>query len=176
MKDGLESLGPAFEELYDELRSIAAACLRRERPGHTLQPTALVHEAYLRLFALNRIEWQNRAHVLGVAAQMMRQILVSHARRRQTLKRASPSTAIQLPADNGREAEVCDALAVHEALTRLEGAHPAPAKVVELRFFGGLTEEECADWMELSRATVQRQYAFARAWLLRELNDSRVGS
>jgi RNA polymerase sigma factor (TIGR02999 family) len=171
-----EPLGPAFEELYDELRTIAAACLRNERPGHTLQPTALVHEAYLRLSAVRRIEWQNRYHFLRVAAYVMRQVLVSHARRRRTLKRVNPSPVIELPPASGRESEVCDALAVHEALVRLEGSHASPAKVVELRFFGGLTEDECAECLDLSRATIQRHYSFARAWLVRELRRERTAS
>lgn len=119
-----------------------------------MQPTALVHEAYLRLSVLNRLDWQNRPQVLGIAAQMMRHILVSHGRRRQALKRARPRAPIGLPLAGGADSSVCDALAVHEALTRLEQAHPAPAKVMELRFFGGLTEIECADCLALSRATV----------------------
>lgn len=164
---------PAFTELYDELRRIAAAYLRRERSGHTLQPTALVHEAYLRLSALSRIHWQNRAQVLGIAAEMMRNILVSHARRRSTLKRAQPAVSIELPmAVNGAEASLCDALAVNAALSRLEETHGAAAKVMELRFFGGLTEEECAEYMGISRTSAQRYYAYGRAWLLRELSTA----
>lgn len=163
----------AFTELYDELRRIAAAYLRQERSGHTLQPTALVHEAYLRLSALSRIHWQNRAHVLGIAAEMMRNILVSYARRRNTLKRERPAVSIQLPlAVNGAEASLCDTLAVNAALSRLEETHGPAAKVMELRFFGGLTEEECAEYMGLSRASVQRYYSFGRAWLLRELSTA----
>jgi len=164
-----ECLEPAFAELYDELRRMAAAFLREERSGHTLQPTALVHEAYLRLSALDRIEWRNRAQILGIAAQMMRHILVSHARRRSAAKRARPAPRIELPSGGAVQSAVCDTLAVHQALTRLEESHAAAAKVIELRFFGGLTEDECADYLGLARATVQRHYSFARAWMLREL-------
>jgi len=172
MEPGAQSFDPAFAELYDELRRIAVSCLRKERAGHTLQPTALVHEAYLRLSGLNRIEWQNRAQILGVAAQMMRQILVSYARRRIAEKRCWPSAPMEMPVVTAGEAEVCDALAVHEALVRLEEAHPGPARLMELRFFGGLTEIECAEYLKLSRTTVQRQYSFARAWLLREMGNA----
>jgi RNA polymerase sigma factor (TIGR02999 family) len=161
----------AIAELYVELRKIAASYLRTERHGHTLQPTALVNEAYLRLSSLNRIEWSNRSLVLGLAAGIMRRILVSHARRRRTLKRAMPPVSIALrPA--GSEGQVCDALTLHAALTRMESGHAAAAKVIELRFFGGLTEEESAEFLGLSRATVQRHYTFARAWLLRDLGGA----
>ena len=166
---GREAFDPAFAELYDELRAVAAVCFRKERSGHTLQPTALVHEVYMRLSSLDRIQWQNRSQVLAVAAVMMRHILVSYARRRNTLRRLRPCSQVELPPVAGSEAEVCDALAVHEALIRMSESHPQHAKVMELRFFGGLTEIECAEYLTVSRATVQRQYSFARAWLLREL-------
>jgi RNA polymerase sigma factor (TIGR02999 family) len=166
---------PAIAELYDELRSIAASYFRTERRGHTLQPTALVHEAYLRLSALKQIEWGNRSLVLGLAAGIMRRILVSHARRRSALKRAMPPVEIALqPA--GSDAQTCDALTLHAALNRMERQHSVAAKVIELRFFGGLTEEESAEFMGLSRATVQRHYTFARAWLLRDLGGARTRS
>jgi RNA polymerase sigma factor (TIGR02999 family) len=160
---------PAIAELYDELRKIAASYFRAERRGHTLQPTALVHEAFLRLSSLNRIEWSNRPLVLGLAAGIMRRILVSHGRRRGTLKRAMPPLEIPLRPAMGSDAQVCDTLTLHAALTRMERRHRDAAKVIELRFFGGLTEEESAEFLGLSRATVQRHYAFARAWLLRDL-------
>jgi RNA polymerase sigma factor (TIGR02999 family) len=168
------SQDPAFTELYEELRHIAAAYLRTERSGHTLQPTALVHEAYLRLANLHRIEWTNRPLVLGLAAGIMRKILVSHARRRNALKRIQPSIEIEIGI--GPESSACDMLTLHDLLTRLEQSHSSAAKVIELRFFGGLTEEESAEFLRISRATVQRQYSLGRAWLLRELGGTRPGS
>src|SRR5437588_7824264 len=135
---------PAIAELYEELRSIAASYLRTERRGHTLQPTALVHEAFLRLSSLNKVQWSNRSLVLGLAAGIMRRILVSHARRRRTLKRAMPPVEIALRPSAGSDAQVCDTLTLHSSLTRMERQHGGAAKVIELRFFGGLTEEESA--------------------------------
>ena len=160
---------PAVADLYDELRRIAVSYLRREQPGHTLQPTALVHEAYLRLSSLNRIQWADRALVLGIAAGIMRRILVDHARRKAALKRSMPPMEVVLGA-NGSESELCDALTLDAALRRMERNYPEAAKLIELRFFGGLTEQESAVFLKLSRATVQRHYTFARAWLSRELN------
>lgn len=161
---------PAVAELYDELRRIAASYLRRERSGHTLQPTALVHEAYLRLSSLNSIQWTDRALVLGLAAGIMRRILVSHARRKAALKRSMPPLEIALGRTAKTESRMCDALTLDIALQRMERRYAGAAKLIELRFFGGLTEEESAEFMGLSRATIQRHYTFARAWLLRELD------
>jgi RNA polymerase sigma factor (TIGR02999 family) len=161
---------PAVAELYEELRRIAASYLRGERSGHTLQPTALVHEAYLRLSSLNKIQWADRSLVLGLAAGIMRRILVSHARRRTALKRSMPPMEVALDAAAGSESQVCDALSLDTALSRMEQRYPDAAKLIELRFFGGLTEEESALFLGVSRATVQRQYTFARAWLGRELS------
>lgn len=163
-----DAADPAVAELYDELRRIAASYLRRERSNHTLQPTALVHEAYLRLSSLNRIQWADRSLVLGLAAGIMRRILVNHARRKSALKRALP-LEIALGSATKTESRICDALTLDAALRRMEQRYADPAKLIELRFFGGLTEEESAEFLGLSRATVQRQYTFARAWLLREL-------
>lgn len=168
MGDKFNAADPAVAELYGELRRIAAYYLRRERSSHTLQPTALVHEAYLRLSSLNRIQWADRSLVLGLAAGIMRRILVSHARRKSALKRALPLEIALGPAAK-TESRICDALTLDSALRRMERRYADPAKLIELRFFGGLTEEESAEFMGLSRATVQRHYTFARAWLLREL-------
>lgn len=164
-----DAADPAVAELYGELRRIAASYLRRERPNHTLQPTALVHEAYLRLSSLNRIQWADRPLVLGLAAGIMRRILVNHARRKAALKRALPPLEIAIEPVANAESRICDALTLDAALRRMERRYADPAKLIELRFFGGLTEEESAEFMGLSRATVQRHYTFARAWLLREL-------
>jgi RNA polymerase sigma-70 factor (ECF subfamily) len=166
------SIETEFPALYQELRHIAASYLRTERSGHTLQPTALVHEAYLKLVALDRIEWANRPLVLGLAAGIMRRILVNHARRRNALKRAQPVIEIELDSATGSESKTCDTLLLHDLLTRMEQLHAGAAKVIELRFFGGLTEEESAAFLGLSRATVQRQYSFAKAWLFRELGGT----
>ena len=171
MAAGFDTADPAVAELYDELRRIAASYLRRERSSHTLQPTALVHEAYLRLSSLNRIQWADRPLVLGLAAGIMRRILVSHARRKAAMKRSLPPLEVAFGLARGTESRICDTLALDAALRRMESRYPAPARLIELRFFGGLTEEESAEFMNLSRATVQRHYAFARAWLLRELGE-----
>ena len=167
-----DTADPVVAELYGELRRIAASYLRQERAGHTLQPTALVHEAYLRLSSLNRIQWADRSLVLELAAGIMRRILVSHARRKSALKRSLPPLEIEMGRAAQSEARVCDALTLDAALRRMERRYSAAAKVIELRFFGGLTEEESAQFMRLSRATVQRHYSFARAWLMRELGGS----
>ena len=167
-----DTTDPAVAELYQELRRIAASYLRYERSSHTLQPTALVHEAYLRLSSLNRIQWADRPTILGLAAGIMRRILVSHARRKAASKRSLPPLEVALGPVRSTESRMCDALTLDTALRRMEQRYPAPAKLIELRFFGGLTEEESAEFMKLSRATVQRHYTFGRAWLLRELGGS----
>jgi RNA polymerase sigma factor (TIGR02999 family) len=164
--DAVDRLMPV---VYAELRELASAYLRRERPDHTLQTTALVHEAYLRLTDQHRTTWQNRSHFLGVAAQAMRRILVDHARGRHRLRREGgrPVTLEEgMAVDTGRPEEV---LAVDEALVRLAALDPRQARIVELRYFAGLTIEETASALELSPATVKREWTSARAWLLREL-------
>ena len=155
-----------FQDIYKELRRIASTYFRDERSGHTLQPTALVHEAYLRLTRLNRIDWTNRSLVLGISAGIMRNILVSHARRRRALKRSH--SAVEVEVGRSAEARICDTLLLNDLLGKMEQSHAGAAKVIELRFFGGLSEEESAEFLGLSRATVQRHYSFARAWLSRE--------
>ena len=158
--------------VYEELRRLAAAYLRRERPGQTLQPTALVHEAYLRLMKDRPDRWQNRAHFCAIAAHSMRQILIERARARGALKRggAQPRVTFDeaLVAADGRDSSV-DLVALDEALQRLEAIDAEQARLVELRFFGGLTIEETAEAMNISPATVKRHWTVARAWLAREL-------
>jgi len=161
-----------MELVYDELRGKAAAFLRRERPGHTLQPTALVHETYLRLIDQNRVVWQNKAHFLGVAAQIMRRVLMDHARSRRAAKRGGGRTRVTFDeAFSGRAPRALDLVALDEALDELEQLDPAHSRIVELRAFGGLSVEETAEVMELSPATVKRHWSFARAWLSQRMKD-----
>jgi RNA polymerase sigma factor (TIGR02999 family) len=153
-----------------ELRQLAAAYLRRERPDHTLQPTALVNEAYLRLVGQRQGRWQGRHHFYGIAARLMRQILVEHARRHGAEKRGGGRVAVSLAhADELAGSQEVDILDVHEALERLAAFDPQQARVVELRFFGGLSIEEAAEALGVGHATVEREWALARAWLRREL-------
>ena len=160
--------------VYDELRRLAASYIRRERPGQTLQATALVNEAYIRLISEKAHNWQNRTHFLAIAALSMRQILVQRARRRNAAKRGGDPERITLDeqllpaAESGGPGDV-DVLALDAALTRLGELDERQAKVVELRYFGGLTVEETAEALEISPATVKRHWTLARAWLKREL-------
>jgi len=152
--------------LYRELHRLAAAYLSREATGHTLQPTALVHEAYLRLIDQRHVNWRNRAQFLGLAAGMMRRILVSHARDRVARKRGGGAERVSLSlveSPSGRPD--VELIALEEAMTRLAALDERKARVVELKFFGGLTVEEIAEVLEISGATVEREWAFARAWL-----------
>jgi RNA polymerase sigma factor (TIGR02999 family) len=167
-RDALEKLTPL---VYEELRGIAAGYMRDERPGHTLQATALVHEAYVRLIGQKRVSWQNRAHFFGIAAQLMRRILIDHARRRQAAKRGVGG-ALRLTAGvdvAGAPEQDFDLLAIDGALSRLEQLDAAQARIVELRFFGGLTVEETAEVAGVSTATVKREWRTARAWLRHEV-------
>jgi RNA polymerase sigma factor (TIGR02999 family) len=159
--------------VFDELRRLAASYLRRERAGHTLQPTALVNEAYLRLVDQEGAQWQNRAHFFGIAANLMRQILVDHARQRSADKRGgSQLQRLSLTqAERLVRQEELDVLALNEALERLAEFDPQQARIVELKFFGGLTIEETAEVLGVSHATVEREWKLARAWLRRELSD-----
>jgi RNA polymerase sigma-70 factor (ECF subfamily) len=167
-----ETLADLMPSVYEELRLLAAEYLRGERPGHTLQPTALVHEAYLRLLRQGQITWQNRAHVLGFGARIMRQILISHAIASTRLKRGGPDS-IRITLDEAldfydrREMSVS---AVDEALQSLEDIDPRQGQIVEMRFFGGLTIEEIAKALDISTATVKREWTFAKVWLRRELS------
>ena len=157
--------------VYEELRRLAAAYLRRERPGQTLQPTALVHEAYLRLMKDRPDRWQNRAHFCAIAAHSMRQILIERARARGAQKRggAQPRVTLDEGLVAGQPSSTVDLVALDQALERLEAVDPEQARLVELRFFGGLTIEETAEAMNISPATVKRHWTVARAWLAREL-------
>jgi RNA polymerase sigma factor (TIGR02999 family) len=156
--------------VYGELRRLAARYIRRERPGQSLQATALVHEAYIRLLKDDDLSFQNRAHFLGIAARSMRQILVEHARARDAAKRGGGERRITLDdaIAAGQPLDV-DLLALDEALERLAGRDAQQARIVELRFFGGLTNEETAGALGVSEATVKRAWTVARAWLFREL-------
>jgi RNA polymerase sigma factor (TIGR02999 family) len=165
---------PALDDLmpvvYDELRRLAQHYLSRERAGHTLQTTALVHEAYLRLVDQKSVNWQNRAQFFGIAAQIMRRILVDHARAHYSVKRGGDRHEVSLkdvPAFGAQPD--ADLLALHDVLNQLEAIDPAQGRIVELRFFGGLTIKETADVMEISHATVEREWRTAKAFLKREL-------
>jgi RNA polymerase sigma factor (TIGR02999 family) len=156
--------------VYEELRRLAASYLRGERPGHTLQPTALVHEAYLRLLNQRQVDWSNRAQLMGLAAVIMRRILVNHARDRIADKRGggAPHVSLTVAGESIGAAEV-SVLDLHDALTRLTDVDPRKGRIVELKFFGGLTTEEIGETLALSTATVERDWKFARAWLARAI-------
>jgi len=157
--------------VYEELHRVASAYLRRERADHTLQPTALVHDAFLRLVDQRRVEWRNRTQFFAVAAQMMRRILVDHARRSQTAKRSGQLVTLDegLDALSDHSARAADVLRVDEALDALAKVDPRQARIVELRFFAGLTLDETAEALGVSPVTVSREWAVARAWLHAEL-------
>lgn len=167
-----ESLAKLLPLVYNELRSLAAALLHHERANHTLQPTALVHEAYLKLTAGNdQLSWQNRAHFFGIAANSMRQILVNYAKAQRRQKRGGGQTLIALDDSvSFSYAQDLDVLALNEALETLAQLDGRQAKIVELRFFAGLTLEETATVLEFSTATVSREWDMARTWLYRQLS------
>jgi RNA polymerase sigma factor (TIGR02999 family) len=157
--------------VYDELRRLAQSHLRSERPGHTLQSTALVHEAYLRLIDQKQVQWQNRAHFFALASQMIRRILVDHARAHRAGKRGAGAENLSLDEALGVPGRRdLDLIALDDALTSLAALDPQQSRIVELRFFGGLSIEETAAVVGLSVATVNREWASARAWLFRELS------
>lgn len=159
--------------VYGELRRLAASYLRRERPDHTLQPTALVHEAFMRLVDQRRIDWSNRAQFMGVAAVMMRRILVNYARDRIAAKRGGGAERVPLTlAGEGSGAAEVNLLDLHEALNRLGEADRRKARIVELKFFAGLTTGEIAETLGISSATVERDWKFARAWLHQVVSGS----
>jgi RNA polymerase sigma factor (TIGR02999 family) len=166
-KNALDQMTPV---LYEELRRIARHFLAAERPDHTLQPTALVHEAYMRLVDQRSVDWKNRAHFLGVAASMMRRILINHARAQQAAKREGFLNAVSLEDALGvfTNPQV-DLLELNTALQQLTDLDPQQARVVELRYFGGLTIEETAEAMGISPATVKRDWGTARLWLMRQI-------
>ncbi len=167
-QQALEDLTPL---VYRELRQLAASYLRKESPGHTLQPTALVHEAYLRLVDQKNPDWQGRSHFFGVAARLMRQILVDHARRRQAGKRAmrkvSLEEAVSFQPERSR-----DLVALDSGLKALEKLDPRKCKAVELRYFGGLSTDEIAQTLEVSPITVRRDLRMAEAWLHHEMRNA----
>jgi RNA polymerase sigma-70 factor (ECF subfamily) len=160
--------------VYDELRRIAHRYMQQERDGHTLQTTALVNEAYVRLVGQQRIEWQNRAHFFGVTAQVMRRVLIDHARRRGYTKRGGEAQQVPLEdaavMSHGRAAEL---VALDEALEELAKLDPRKSRVVELRYFGGLSIEETAEVLKVSPMTVRRDWRAAKAWLYRALTESK---
>ena len=166
-QEALEQLIPV---VYDELHRQAARYLRREHPGHILQTTALIHEAYLRLINQQNIEWQNRAHFYAIAARLMRQILVDHARRRQATKRGGSD--IKVPLEEAMvisPGENVDLVALDEALTRLAAIDPQQSRIVELRYFSGLSVEETAEVLGVSSRTVNRDWNVAKAWLRQQI-------
>jgi RNA polymerase sigma factor (TIGR02999 family) len=167
---GSEALNDLLEIVHSELRKQAARYLRRERQNHTLQPTALVNEAFIKLIDQRHVRWQNRAHFFGVAAQAMRRIVIDHARTKNRVKRGGVQQAVTLDeAMIAGESRSIDVLALDEALDRLAGLDERQARIVELRYFAGLSVEETAEVTALSPATVKREWAMARAWLHAEL-------
>jgi RNA polymerase sigma factor (TIGR02999 family) len=167
-----EALDKLLPLVYTELRHLAERYLHRERPDHTLQPTALVHEAYLRLIDQD-VSWQNRAHFFGVAAEMMRRILIDHARKHQAAKRGSGGIKLSLDeAIDLTDERAAELIALDDALKALAEFDPQKSKIVELRFFGGLSIEEAAAVLGIGTATVIRQWKMAKAWLYHEVNQS----
>jgi RNA polymerase sigma factor (TIGR02999 family) len=166
-----QALNDLMPAVYSEVRKLARSYLRRERPDHTLQATALVNEAYLRLIDQKQVRWNNRAHFFGIAAQMMRRVLVDHARGHNAEKRGSGEAPVVLDEalEIAANAQNVDVIAVDEALAVLAKLDERQARIVELRFFAGLGIEETAEVIGLSPATVKREWAAARAWLRREL-------
>lgn len=166
-------LNAALPAIYNELREMASSYLRQERPNHTLQPTALVHESYLRLVDQRAVDWNNRLQVLSIAARMMRRILSSHARARGRAKRGKGEPKLELDAalDFYDQRDVSIAK-VDEALRELEAIDPRQSRVVELRFFAGLTNEEIGQVLSISTTSVKREWAVAKRWLRRELTES----
>lgn len=163
--------------VYEELRRLAESQLRLERADHTLQATALVHEAYIRLIGQQNVAWQNRAHFMAVAAQAIRRILVDHARARGSEKRGGGRARISLDSQLAYdESQATDLLALDESLERLAERHPDKARVVELRFFGGLTNDDIANVLGVTTRTIERHWQFARAWLFREIAGEAAGN
>lgn len=166
-KAALEKLVPV---VYQELRRLAAYYMRRERPGHTLQTSALVNEAYMRLVDYSQMRWQSRAHFFAVAAQAMRRILVEHARKRHFAKRGGGAVKVSFDeAAIVSQEQAADLVALDDALTSLEAMDERKARIVELRYIGGLNIEETAEVLAISAATVQREWRAAKAWLYREI-------
>ncbi len=174
--DDPEANDALYRIIYNEIKGIARKQLRAERSGHTLQTTALAHEVYLKLVDQTRSQWQNRAHFFAIASRATRRILVDYARSRDRKKRGdgAPHVPLELAADvPGQDSDV-DIVALDDALTRLKQEDAAKAQVVELRFFGGLNNEEIASVLNVSTRTVERHWVFARAWLFRALSDDQT--
>ena len=167
----------AFDELlpivYDALRRLAGSYLRRERAGHSLEATALVHEVYLRLVDQKNMDWKNRAQFFGVSAQMMRRILVDHARAQHAAKRGGAGPKLSLSFADRLVQKDLDLIALDDALNSLADFDAQQSRIVELRFFGGLTIEETAEVLSVSEATIKRDWTLAKAWLRREIKNSR---
>ena len=161
-----QSLDQLLPLVYNELRNLADAFMRRERSSHTLQPTALVHEAYMRLIDQRDVDWENRAHFMSIAAETMRRILVNHALASNAAKRGGKETKVSIDEAIGFQGnEEIDLVLLDEALTNLARFDPRQSQIVELRFFGGLTVPEVAAVLELSTATIEREWRTAKAWL-----------
>jgi RNA polymerase sigma factor (TIGR02999 family) len=172
-QDALDELMPI---VYQELRKLARSYLRSEREEHTLQPTALVNEAYLRLVDQKNVRWQSRGHFFGIASQLMRRILVDHARKRQAEKRGGGEAPVPFDEARGIPSQDRDLVALDDALSDFARLDPRSAKIVELRQFGGLSIDETADVLEISPATVKREWTAAKAWLRRATLRGRGGS
>ncbi len=169
-----QSADPLIGQVYNELRKLARHYLAMENPGHTLQPTALVHEAYSKLLEQRLPEWKNKSHFLGIASQIMRRLLVDHARAKHAEKRGGRDERISIedlgaqePMQEEGGISVADTLAIHEALEELSLKQPEAAQLVELRYFGGLSIEEASEVMQRSPASLKRDWAFARAWIFK---------
>ena len=169
-KGNQQALGDLTPLVYKELRQLAASYLRREQQGHTLQPTALVHEAYMRLVDQSNPDWENRSHFYGVAARLMRQILVDHARRKRATKRDGHNVPLEETVSFDRE-RGADLVELDLGLTQLEKLDPRKCKAVELRYFGGLSMEEIAQALDVSAVTVRRDLRMAEAWLRNEMRS-----
>jgi RNA polymerase sigma factor (TIGR02999 family) len=174
LNDWSDGDSTALDELipiiYDELRSLAAHYLRRERADHTLQPTALVHEAYFRLVDQKEVRWQSRAHFFGIAAQMMRRVLIDHAKSQGRAKRGGGRQKVDLDQAAGlSEEQASEVMALDDALEALARIDPRKSKIVELRYFGGLSVEETAEVLGVSPNTIMRDWAMAKAWLYNEI-------
>jgi RNA polymerase sigma factor (TIGR02999 family) len=168
----------AFDDLtaavYDELRRLASALLFRERTGHTLSSTALVHEAYLRLVDQHRVKWENRAHFFGAASHIMRRVLVDHAKKKSAAKRGGSTPVLAIEEYSGSiDPAGVDLLWLNEAMDRLEEVDPRKVRTVEMKVFGGMTNQEIAAALDVSDATVERDWKFARAWLIQALKPGR---
>jgi RNA polymerase sigma factor (TIGR02999 family) len=170
-----DAMAPLFKRVYAELRKIAGSALRKERSGHTLSTTDLVHEAYLKLVDAQSATWEDRAHFFGSAARAMRQVLVDYARARNAQKRGGGWRRTTLSGnDPGFNVPLSDLLSINDSLDRLDNRSPRLRQVVEMRFFAGMTEEEVAHVLHVTERTVQRDWAKARAWLYNELHQTDV--